>query len=127
MINTDRIVPITTVDLISMYGLIISQTIGDTILTAINAADTAGNFTIAADGDEEDFIANEPVKSINITVNELTSSVYFVPAYDFTGVTINGIAATVSGMSDEVVADGRSLYAMSYQGSNVVKFTKLSF
>lgn len=50
----------------------------------------------------------EPVKSITSSV-ALSKDVYFVPAFDFEGIKVNGSTITTTG----VVADGKSLYKLS--------------
>ena len=45
MINTNRIVPITAVDLISMYGLILLQNSNNSSMTALQASTVDGQFS----------------------------------------------------------------------------------
>ena len=44
MINTDRIVPVMAIDLLSLYGLILK--VAGTTLTVADATDTDGNFEL---------------------------------------------------------------------------------
>lgn len=106
MINNDRIVPITAIDLISMYGLILVAMTGtNNKPVALSANTTNREFEVSESGT---FILDEPVKSCNIAAGLTRASVYFVPAYDYSGITMNGATVTTSG--DEVTADGRTLY-----------------
>lgn len=105
MINTDRIVPVQKIDLISLYALILKAG-GDTI-TPVEAVNPA-QFSITSA--ENSLIANEPVAFCDIASGVSTATIYFVPAYDYTGFTINGATATIDEDSDDVVADGVTLY-----------------
>lgn len=125
MINKDRIVPVTGIDLISLYGLIIKITgnlPGD--LQTVETDSVDGTFTIKnSDLISEPYrICSEPVKSFAITdADDLPSefNIYFVPAYDYTGFTADGTALTV--MGDEVEADGKTLYVLSRsENENVI-------
>ena len=107
MINNDRIVPVQATDLISLYSVVLAQDSNNSSLEKL-ASIGAGEFQITANS--KLYLANEPVKSIDIdatTSSVSATSVYFVPAYDYEGFTIDGVAVTPTG---DVVADGRSLY-----------------
>lgn len=106
MINQDRIVPITTIDLLSMYGLILQQS-GKT-LTVANATDSEGDFEVAEAPGSGSLIASEPVKSLDFDEGVTAATVYFVPTLDYVGFMIDGAAITTTG--DDVQPDGRSLY-----------------
>lgn len=125
MINTDRIVPITTVDLISMYGLILAAAAAaasGTAPTALAATDTAGDFTQSTNS--ATVIASEPVKSLNFGSGVTAGTVYFVAAYDYEGFSINGTAATTAGAT--VQADGRTLYSATLS-SGTITIAKIGF
>lgn len=125
MINTDRIVPITAVDLISMYGLILAASAAaasGTAPTALDATDTAGDFTQATNS--ATVIASEPVKTFNFASTATAGTVYFVPAYDYTGFQLNGTATTTEGAT--VAADGRTLYKATLS-SGTVTIAKVGF
>lgn len=107
MINNDRIVPVQATDLISLYSVVLAQDSNNSSLEKL-AAIGVGEFQIKVNS--KLYLANEPVKSIDIdaTASSVSAtSVYFVPAYDYAGFTIDGAAVTPTG---DVVADGRSLY-----------------
>jgi hypothetical protein len=117
MINTDRIVPITAVDLISMYGLILLQDSNNSAMAALQADTVDGQFTCGTGI----HLAAQPVKSCNFS--GASGTLYFVADYDFEGFTKGGNAVTVSG---DVVADGRTLYK-AVLSSNTVTITKVGF
>lgn len=107
MINKDRIVPVQATDLISLYGVILLQNSNNSSLEALDA-DEMGEFQIKANS--KVYLADEPVKSIDIdaTASSVSAStIFFVPAYDYAGFTIDGVAVTPTGT---VVADGNTLY-----------------
>lgn len=124
MINNDRIVPITTVDLISMYGLILAAAAAaasGTAPTALDATDTAGDF--AQSTNSATVLASEPVKTLNFGSSVTAATVYFVPAYDYAGFTKTGATLTVTG---DVVADGRTLYKATLS-TNALTIAKVGF
>lgn len=114
MINQDRIVPITTIDLISMYGLVLAMML-DAKPTALAADDTAGDFTVSTNS--ATLLASEPVKALNFGDGVTASTVYFVPAYDYTGFSIDGTAAETAGAT--VNADGRTLYSATLSSGTI--------
>ncbi len=121
MINTDRIVPITAVDLISMYGLILKLA-ASTAPTALAATDTAGDFTQSTNS--ATVLASEPVKSFTFGSSVTAATVYFVPAYDYAGFTKTGATLTEAGAT--VQADGRTLYSATLS-SGTLTFAKVGF
>jgi hypothetical protein len=118
MINTERIVPVTQIDLISLYGLILKLS-QSTAPTALEVTTGSGQFTVA---DAGTYIANEPVMGLNFTAT--SGTVYFVPAYNYSGFAVNGTAVTTAG--DAVLADDRTLYK-AVLGSGTVTITKVGF
>ena len=119
MINTNRIVPITQVDLISMYGLILQQV--NTTLAKVASSTVDGQYEITAASTP--LIADQPVKSVDFASGVSAATLYFVPAYDYAGFTINGAAVTPTGA---VVADGHTLYK-AVLASSAVTITKVGF
>ncbi|MBO7339618.1 MAG: hypothetical protein J6U66_06075 [Lachnospiraceae bacterium] len=120
MINTDRIVPVTAIDLISLYGLILKA--ASVTLTAINPETVDGQFAVEAAANA--LICSQPVKSLDFDSSLNSATVYFVPAYDYAGFTKNGAAVTKAGV--DVVADGRTLYSATLSTSTVT-FAKVGF
>lgn len=124
MINTDRIVPVVATDLITLYGLILKQdTTNNSTLDKLEA-DEIGEFQITSGS--KPLLCNEPAKVIDIDATASSVSactVYFVPAYDYKGFTVDGAAATPTGSVD---ADGRSLYK-AVLSSGTITITKQGF
>lgn len=125
MINSDRIVPVTATDLITLYGLILKQdTTNNSTLAALNPLDVEGDFKITSGS--APLLASQPAKSIDIdaTASSVTSAtIYFVPAYDYKGFTIDGVAITPTGT---VTADGSTLYK-AVLATGAVTITKAGF
>lgn len=125
MINNDRIVPITAVDLISMYGLILkaaAAAASGTAPTALAATNMAGDFVQSTNS--AIVIASEPVASFTFDSSVTAGTVYFVPAYDYTGFSKTGATITTAGV--DVEADGRTLYSATL-ASGTVTFAKVGF
>lgn len=120
MINDNRIVPVTATDLLTLYGNIL--TIAGTSVTALTTDTTDGSFTIASASGT--VIANEPLASCEITAGT-SATIYFIPAYDYSGFTIAGAAVTTTG--DTVEADGRTLYTATLSGGNAIAIAKVGF
>lgn len=117
MINTDRIVPVQATDLISLYGLILLQDSNNSGLTALDASNI-GEFQITSGS--APLIADEPAKVIDIDATASSVSactVYFVPAYDYKGFTVDGAAVATAGAT--VNADGRTLYKATLSSSTI--------
>lgn len=124
MINTDRIVPVTAQDLISLYAIILVQNSNNSTLAKLYAEDVAGDFQIKSGS--APLIASEPVKTCDIdaTASSVSAAtLYFVPAYDFVGFTIDGVKVTPTG---SVNADGRTLYK-AVLSSGAITITKVGF
>lgn len=125
MINSDRIVPVTATDLITLYGLILKQdTTNNSTLAALNPLDVEGDFKVTSGS--APLLASQPAKSIDIdaTASSVTAAtIYFVPAYDYKGFTIDGVAITPTGT---VTADGSTLYK-AVLATGAVTITKAGF
>ena len=124
MINNERIVPVTATDLLSLYGLILKQDSNNASLAKLDAVDTAGDFQIKSGS--APLIASEPVASCDIDATASSVSactLYFVPAYNYKGFTIDGAKVTPTGNVD---ADGRTLYK-AVLGSGAITITKVGF
>ena len=107
MINTDRIVPIQKIDLISMYGLILKLA-ASTAPTKLDSVTIDGEFSQTTNS--ATVLCSEPLKSLNFGSDVTAATVYFVPAYDYEGFSINGTAATPTEGSAAVNPDGVTLY-----------------
>ena len=125
MINSDRIVPVTATDLTTLYGLILKQdTTNNSTLAALNPHDVEGDFKVTSGS--APLLASQPAKSIDIdaTASSVSAAtIYFVPAYDYKGFTIDGVAITPTGT---VVADGSTLYK-AVLATGAVTITKAGF
>lgn len=121
MINTNRVVPIVKIDLISMYGLILKQASANATLAKVEASTVEGDFSITAA--TTPLIADQPVKTVDFASGVSAATLYFVPAYDYVGFSINGAAVTPTG---NVEADGYTLYK-AVLGSGAITITKAGF
>lgn len=119
MINTDRVVPIQAVDLISMYGLILQQV--NTTLAKVTSDTVDGIFTITEA--TTPLIADEPVQSVNFASGVTAATLFFVPAYSYTGFMINNAEVTPTGT---VNADGKTLYK-AVLADGAVTITQVGF
>lgn len=105
MINRDRVVATTAIDLITLYTRIFA--IAGVTVSAIDAENPNGEFVVNSDPANA-VIASEPVKSLDFAAGATAAVVYFAPTYDYEGFKIAGAAVTATG--DEVVADHANLY-----------------
>lgn len=121
MINNDRIVPIQSMDFLSMIGTILA--INGTSYTAVASTDVDGTFEITGTGDVGNVLANQPVQTMNFASGVTAGVVYFVPDYNFSGISINGTAVDLSAVT--IDADGISLYTatLSTGAVTVAKIT----
>lgn len=123
MINTDRIVPVTKTDLVTLYANIL--TIAGETVGALQAT-APGVFEIAEAPASGDLVAAEPVKSLDIAEGVTSVTFYFLAAYDFKGFTVAGAAATIADGSAEVTADDSSLYKAEL-ATGEITITKIGF
>lgn len=124
MINKDRIVPVQATDLLSLYGLILKMDSNNSTLVKLDALDVDGNFKVTSGS--APLLCSQPAESIDIdaTASSVSSAtIYFVPAYDYKGFTIDGSAVTPTGSVD---ADGVTLYKAALS-SGAITITKLGF
>lgn len=112
MINTERIVPITAIDLLTAYGTMMK--LAGTSVTAVQATNP-GVFELTSGSGN--LLAAEPIKTLDFGEDVTSAVVYFVPAYDYSGFTIAGVAATPSGAT--VNPDGRTLYAATLSSGSI--------
>lgn len=121
MINTERIVPVTASDLISIYGTMMK--LAGTSVTAIQASDPG---VFAMTSGSGNVLAAEPVKSFNFGSSVSSAVAYFVPAYDYDGFQINGTKVTPAAGSVTVDPDGRTLYTATL-ATGAVTIAKVGF
>ena len=112
MINEKRIVPVTKVDLLTLYGNIMKlagTTVGDV------QASEPGVFVVSSGSGNK--IAAEPVKSFDFATGVSSMTVYFVPAFDYEGFKVQGTKVTTLGAT--VAADGATLYTATLSSGDV--------
>lgn len=119
MINQDRIVPVTATDLITLYGLILK--VGSINVTSLSTTNTNGDFSVTTNS--ATLLANEPVATLDFASGVTSSTVYFVPSYNYVGFTKNGATVTQTGT---VEPDGRTLYKAELSSGSVT-ITKVGF
>ena len=115
MINENRIVPVTKIDLLTLYGLILKQYNSSLV---VKEATDAGVFDVDV---HMAVLLNEPVKTCNIVSESAGEFIYFIPALDFEGFTVDGqhVDPQESGAYVKPVADGVTLYEARYSGGHL--------
>lgn len=119
MVNDDRIVPIQKIDFLSMIGTVLKIA---NVSTTVLAGSTEGDFTVTGSGSVGNVLANQPVKSLNYASGVTSATVYFVAAYDFDAIKVNGAAATIAdaGLAlADVKKDGITLYSAALSSGEV--------
>lgn len=114
MINTERVVPVQKVDFLTLIGTV--MTLADISYSVLVSTDIEGDFTVTGSGSVGNLLANQPVETINFASGVTGATVYFVPAYDYSGMSINGTATTPTGT---VNPDGITLYKAVLSGGSV--------
>ena len=124
MINSNRIVPVQVIDLISLYGLILLQDSNNSGLAALPETNPEQFNVTSASGSV--LLASAPVQSLDIASGVSAVTVYFVPSYNYEGFTVNGAAATIADNDVEVNPDGRTLYK-AVLSSGTITITQVGF
>lgn len=119
MINDKRIVPVTKVDLLTLYGNIVK--LAGTTVAAVQASQP-GVFVVSSGSGN--VIAAEPIKSFDFASGVSAMVVYFVPAFDYDGFKVQGTKVTTAGA--DVDADGATLYTATLS-SGAVTIAKVGF
>ena len=114
MINTNRIVPVTRTDLLTLLGTMMK--LAGTSVSAVEAS-APGRFTVTGSGDAGNKIANEPVKSLNIASGVTAAVIYFIADDDYEGFYINGVAEVTEGV--DVDPDGVTLYSATLSSGDI--------
>ena len=124
MINSNRIVSVTSTDLVTLYGTILKLALAadSHTIAKIDAATSDGQYAMTAGSGN--LIASEPVKTFDFGESVSSAVIYFIAAYDYAGFTIAGTAVETAG--DEVEADGATLYSATLS-SGAVTIAKVSF
>lgn len=123
MINTNRIVPVTKIDLITLYGLILLQDSNNSALAKLAATDVEGDYAVSASGV---YLADQPLQSATFGSSVTSGTVYFVPAFDYAGFSKTGATLTVTNPTGGVVADGHTLYK-AVLSTNALTITQVGF
>lgn len=126
MINKNRIVPVMKTDLLTLYGTMLA--IASVSASVLASLDIDGNFSVTGSGSAGTFLCDQPVKTLDIPVAVTGCTVYFVAAYDFTGLTVAGAAATFNSSyldNDDVLTDAATLYK-AVLSSGTVTLTAVS-
>lgn len=117
MINNDRIVPITKMDLLTMIGTILK--LHGTSYSVIQPTDVEGTFEVTGSGAAGNKLASQPVKSVDFKSGVTSGTVYFVASYDYEGIKVAGSAATIADGSATVKPDGVTLYTAALASGEV--------
>lgn len=120
MVNTDRIVPITKIDYLSMIAT--AMVLTGTSFTVLPSSDVEGTFAVTGTGSAGNFLANQPVKTLDYPTGVTAATVYFVASNDFAGITVADAAATIddAGLDiDDVKNDGITLYKAALASGEV--------
>ena len=125
MINKDRIVPVTATDLLTFFYTV-QASAGDKYVLATTSEIGVYDFQTSLGGNySSNYICSEPVKKMNIG-SAFQGSIYFIPDYDFEGITYNGTAAALDPEGDEIIADGASYY-VAYYNTDASAVTVMNF
>ena len=119
MVNTDRIVPITKIDYLSMIGT--GMKLANISFSVISDG-IEGNFSVTGTGAAGNKLANQPVKTLDFASGVTSGTVYFVADYDFSAITVAGAAATIddAGIAlADVKKDGITLYTATLSSGEV--------
>jgi hypothetical protein len=113
MVNSDRIVPITKIDYLSLIATVLKIA---SVTFDVIESDTEGNFVAEGSGDVGNLLAAQPVKSFDFASGVTAGVVYFCADYAYEGFSANGVAlsATV-----EPEKDGVSLYTATLSSGSL--------
>lgn len=120
MINSDRIVPVEKVDLITLYGNI--MVLAGTSVAKIDGEQ--GVMEVTGSGSVGNKLASEPLKSCNFDDGVTACVVYFIPSYDYVGFSVDGTAVVTAGA--EVDVESVNLYTATLS-SGTVTIAKVGF
>lgn len=120
MINNDRIVPVTRIDLLSLIGTVLG--LGGTSYSVLNSTDVEGDFDLTGSGAAGNKLCGQPVKTLNFHTGVTSGTVYFVAAHDFEGITFHEGTATFNSSyldNDDVRGDCATLYKAVLSSSTI--------
>lgn len=107
MINDARLVPMTETDLLTNYGTMLAVAAAAASGTAPEKLASTDPGVFAVSTNSKTYIAAEPVKALTFGSSITACTLYFVPAYDYTGFAKTGATLTVTGNVDP---QSKSLY-----------------
>jgi len=120
MINNDRIVPITRIDLLSLIGTVLG--LNGTSYTVLESLDVEGDFDLTGSGAAGNKLCAQPVKTLNFHTGVTSGTVYFVAAHDFEGITYHEGPATFNTSNidnEDVVGDAATLYKAALSSGTI--------
>lgn len=123
MINKNRIVPVTAIDLLSLYAVILFQNGDNSSMTKLAASTIEGDFAISSTGVK---LCDQPLKKATFGSSITSGTIFFVPAYDYEGFAKTGATLTVTAPDEGIIKDGRTLYKASLS-TNALTITKVGF
>lgn len=113
MINNDRIVPISKIDLLSLYATVLS--VHGTSF-AKQSGDIEGNFVLANSA-SGNLLCDAPVKTLDFG-GASAAVVYFVAGYDYDCIKVNGTEVSPAG-GVTIDKDCATLYTATLSGGTV--------
>lgn len=121
MINENRIVPVTSTDLLTLYGNMLS--IANVSVTALSVTNI-GEFNLASGSGN--FICNEPLKKLKFGSSVTSATIYFIPSYDYEGFEKDGATLTIADNNVVVNKDDGTFYKATLS-TNTLTITKVGF
>lgn len=115
MINADRIVPVMATDLLTLYSRVFAIA-GTTVTTLTATVGATGKFEVTANPANA-VLCDEPLTTLDFASGVTTATVYFAPAYDYSGFTVGGTVVTTAGA--EVEADPGAFYSATLADGTV--------
>lgn len=107
MINPNEIVPVTKIDLLSLYYLILSGNSDNEGMGAIYGENGIGGKFSVSLANSICFCA-APAETIDFASGATGAKVYFVPDYNYSGITVDGVQVETTGAV--VNPNGADLY-----------------
>lgn len=118
MVNENRIVPVTKMDLISLFGSVAA------LMLDLSGAEPVildpvemGVFEVESNGI---YLLSEPAKSIDFAATATAATVVFVPGYDYEGITLAGAAVEPGEGSILPEAEPNAFYGAALQSGSIV-------
>jgi len=119
--GSGKVVPVTAIDLISMYGLILK--VNGVEVVALDERKADGTYRGTSEGLT---ICSTPMKSFELgETGNPSKTIYFVPSHDYVG--FIGRNGAISATGDTVEPDGKTLYkaVTSFTAGGSANITKV--